>query len=157
MWVPAFTRADEEHPISGVANHVAVVTKSEFEFVAGFCSLRYQHEQLIVSACHSRFGGCASVGKSEERFSGKGRSLDGQKAGELKWNQALAGTIRVDANRSYPVNGIVWTDGGFDLVVSSSESSGERNSSGQAVGAPDIVEITASGFFALPEQLGLLS
>src|SRR2546422_11482974 len=31
--VPAFTRADKEHPISRVANHAAVVTKSEFEFV----------------------------------------------------------------------------------------------------------------------------
>jgi len=72
------------------------------------------------------------------------------------WNQALAGTIGVDANRSYPVNRIIWPDCGFDLVVSSSECGGERDSSGQAVGAPDIVEIGASRFFALPEQLGLL-
>ena len=130
--------------------------RGEFEFVAGFCSLRHQHVQLIVPACHSRFGSCASVGKSEERFSGKSCSFDGQKAGKLKWNQALAGTIGVDANRSYAVNGIIWTDCGFDLVVSSSKCGGERNSSGQAVGAPDIVEVEAFRFFALPEQLGLL-
>ena len=133
-----------------------MVTKSEFEFVAGFCSLRHQHVQLIVPACHSRFGSCASVGKSEERFSGKSCSFDGQKAGKLKWNQALAGTIGVDAKRSYPVNRIIWTDCGFDLVVNSSKRGGKRNSSRQAVGAPDIVEVQAFRFFALPEQLGLL-
>ena len=42
MRVPTFASADEEHAIPGVANHIAVVMKSEVEFVAGFCGIRKQ-------------------------------------------------------------------------------------------------------------------
>src|SRR5258706_14083327 len=68
MRIPAFTRADVEHAVSGVLNHVSSIAEAQGELSASRGSRREHHVEEVVAARAAFAQSDAFVLKIGERF-----------------------------------------------------------------------------------------